>query len=71
MAALYWRLGRYPETEDYMKRALTIGERTLGPMHPELATALANYGMLLRATGRISQAVDVEARVRHIRPSTT
>ncbi len=33
---LYWNEGRYAEAEPLYQRALRIGEKTLGPEHPDL-----------------------------------
>jgi len=57
----------------HFKRRATIQERpaswegTLGPEHPELATSLENYAVLLRETGRREEAAEMEARAKAIR----
>ena len=38
LAELYRAQGRYAETEPLHKRALAIGEKALGPDHPDVAT---------------------------------
>ena len=44
------------EAEPLYRRALAITEKSLGPDHPNVATALNNLAGLLRATNRLSQA---------------
>ena len=56
LAALYRAQGRYAEAEPLYKRALAIGEKTLGPEHPEVATSLKNLRLLYRAQGRDAEA---------------
>lgn len=38
-----------------------------GPDHPDVATSLENYGVLLREVGRDAEAVEMEARAEAIR----
>ncbi len=44
------------EAEPLFERAIAIGEKTLGPEHPDLATRLNNLAELYRATGRYAEA---------------
>ena len=53
---LYQATGRYAEAEPLYQRAIAIGEKTLGPEHPDLATRLNNLARLYRATGRYAEA---------------
>lgn len=39
--------GRYAESDVLHVRIIEIGERNLGPNHPDLATMLANRALLL------------------------
>ncbi|HBL26924.1 MAG TPA: tetratricopeptide repeat-containing protein, partial [Acidobacteria bacterium] len=39
-----------------MRRALDIGEASLGKEHPTVATALNNLAQLLQATNRLAEA---------------
>ena len=48
--------GAYAEAEPLFKRALAIGEKALGPDHPDVATSLNNLAVLYRATGRYAEA---------------
>ena len=59
--------GRYAEAEPLYKRSLAIWEGALGPEHPNVATALENYSVLLRETGRYDEATEMEARAAAIR----
>jgi tetratricopeptide (TPR) repeat protein len=47
---------RYADAEWLKRRALAIGEATLRPNDPELATRLNNLAELLRATNRLPEA---------------
>jgi hypothetical protein len=47
---------RLGEAEPLYRRALAIGERSLGPDHPKVATDLNNLASLLRATNRLGEA---------------
>ncbi len=42
-------------------------EKALGPEHRHVAASLANYAVLLRATGRSDEATKMEARAKAIR----
>lgn len=67
LAEVYYLQGRYHLAEPYYQRSLATLEKTLGPAHPNLATALENYSALLRATGRVREAKEMEARAKTIR----
>lgn len=41
--------GKYVEADPLYLRAIEIGEKTLGPEHPDLATRLNNRAELLKA----------------------
>ena len=46
----------WAEAEPLYQRAIAIGEKTLGPDHPDLATWLNNLANLYQATGRYAEA---------------
>ena len=46
----------WAEAEPLFQRAIAIGEKDLGPEHPDLATGLNNLAELYRATGRYAEA---------------
>jgi tetratricopeptide (TPR) repeat protein len=50
------RLARFGEAEPLMRRALAINEKSFGPDHSEVATALNNLALLLRDTNRLGEA---------------
>jgi tetratricopeptide (TPR) repeat protein len=58
---------RYAEAEPLLKRALYIGERTLGEEHPAVATMLDNLALLYGATKRLAEAKLAYERVIAIR----
>ena len=47
---------RYTEAEGCVQRAIDIGEKTLGPEHPNLATRLNNLGSLYWKQGKYEEA---------------
>jgi len=49
------------------RRALSFGERVLGPAHPDVVMTLQHYAVLLRKLHRKAEARKVEARVRELR----
>jgi tetratricopeptide (TPR) repeat protein len=62
LALLYRATGRYAQAELLYQRALAIGEKTLGPEHPTIASMLNNLALLYRATGRYAQAEPLHQR---------
>jgi tetratricopeptide (TPR) repeat protein len=48
--------GKYDEAEPIMKQALTITETSLGPINPEVTTALSNLGEIYRRQKNYSEA---------------
>jgi tetratricopeptide (TPR) repeat protein len=63
----YNEAGRYSEAEPLNKRSLEIKERALGPEHPNIATVLENYAILLQKMDRVTEAAELEARAESIR----
>ncbi len=52
---LYYR-AQYGEAEPLYRRAISIGEKTLGPEHPNLATRLNNLAGLYQDQGKYAEA---------------
>ncbi len=67
LAELYRAQGKYAEAEPFFRRVLAILEKALGPEHPDVATTLENYAVLLRKTNRDAEAAKMEARAKTIR----
>ena len=67
LAAVYFAQGQYPKAEPLCKRALAIGEKALGPNHPDLVTSLENLAKLYRETNREKEAAELEKRAAAIR----
>ena len=67
LAGLYRAQGKYAEAEPLNQRALAIGEKALGPEHPNVAQVLENYAALLRNIGRDDEAEEMGARAQAIR----
>ncbi len=62
---------RYDDAEPYFRQTLDMFVRTGGSNrvdNPNLAELVADYGKLLRATGRDTEAVALEARIQSERP---
>ncbi len=55
--------GKYEEAEPLYKRSLEITEKSLGPDHPDVATALGNLAELYRQQGRYEEAEPLYKRV--------
>lgn len=53
---IFHKQKKYPQAEDYYKRALDIKNKVFGPNHKELIHILRNYANLLKKTGRESTA---------------
>ena len=66
LANLYVDQDRYRDAEPLYQRALKIQEH-LSPNHPEVATSLESYALLLRKLGRGLEADILEERARGIR----
>ena len=67
LATNYRDWGRHAEAEALYERALDIRLRALGAEHPVVADTLEAQAVLLRKTGRGSEAAAGEARARAIR----
>ena len=59
--------GRYREAQTLSERALTIGERALGPVHPTIALSLNNLAYAHWAQGRYAEALSLHERALAIR----
>jgi hypothetical protein len=59
-------LGRVKDAERDFRRCLSLQEAGLGPSSTEVALTLEAYALLLRATGRATDAAAMEARARAI-----
>jgi tetratricopeptide (TPR) repeat protein len=56
IALYHWSRAVWVEAEPLYQRAIAIGEKVLGPEHPDLAAWLNNLAELYRATGRYAEA---------------
>ena len=62
---------RYAEAEPLFRRALAIGEASLGPDHPSVATCLNNLASLLHVTNRVTKpSRSIGGRWRSMRRAT-
>jgi tetratricopeptide (TPR) repeat protein len=67
LALLYDGQRQYAKAEPLYQRALAIREKARGPEHPDMATCLENYAVLLRNMGRAEEAAPLDDRARAIR----
>ncbi|CAB1106625.1 unnamed protein product [Ectocarpus sp. CCAP 1310/34] len=59
--------GKYAEADPLYLRAIEIGEKMLGPDHPDLATRLNNRAWLLHSQGKHNEAIPRLERASSIR----
>jgi tetratricopeptide (TPR) repeat protein len=55
LSGLFYGKADYHEAEPLLRRSLAICEASLGPDHPDVATALNNLALLLRDTNRLGE----------------
>jgi len=67
LAGLHREQRQFDLAEPLYRRALVISEEALGQDHPDVATVLGNYAILLRNTGREEEAEPLETRAEAIR----
>jgi tetratricopeptide (TPR) repeat protein len=67
LAEHYLAQSRYAEAELLYQRLVIRDKVLLGPEHPNVATNLENYAVLLRETERVDDAEEMEARAKEIR----
>jgi TonB family protein len=63
MGVLKQESGDYPEAEELFRRALEIGERSLGPENPALVPALTRLASALVLSGKLEDAQKLAVRV--------
>jgi CHAT domain-containing protein/tetratricopeptide (TPR) repeat protein len=56
LAALFYYQSRYADAEPFYKRSLAIREKSLGPVHPDVATSLSNLAALYAKQSRYADA---------------
>ena len=71
LASLYDAQGKYAQAEPLYQRSLAIYEKALGPDHPDVATVLENYSLLLRKIGREAETTEMSSRAAAIRAKHT
>ena len=71
LGELYRRQRRLEDAERMFTRSLALKEEALGPDHPDVATTLANLGLVYLAEGRDEEAVPVLERALTIQQSAT
>ena len=54
--------GKYDEAKPLYDRAIAIGEKTLGPDHPDLAAKLNNLAVSLSDQGQHEEALEYSKR---------
>jgi tetratricopeptide (TPR) repeat protein len=66
LGELYFRQARYAEAERFLRDSFLLREKLLGPHHPELATSLKSYAIVLRKLNREPEAKQLEARAKDL-----
>jgi tetratricopeptide (TPR) repeat protein len=66
----YAQSGRPAEAEAVFKKSIAILEKTVGPMHPDLAKSLNNLAELYRTENRETEAEPLNQRILAIRERT-
>jgi len=66
LALLLFNKSLYRDAEPLMRRALQIGEDSLGPNHPNVAIQLSNLAQLLQDTSRLADAEPLMRRALQI-----
>lgn len=59
-------LGDYAASEALYERLVAVTEKAFGPEHPAVAATLMDFAVLLRKSGKVEQAVTLEARAQRI-----
>jgi serine/threonine-protein kinase len=70
LACLRRDAGDHERARALFERARGLQEEHQGPDHPSVAETLEEYGKLLRTTGQVAAAEEVEARARRIREAS-
>ncbi len=63
----FYEAGKYEQAIPLWRKALELGEREFGPVHPTTATLLNTLVALYRAQGRYAEADRLDARAKEIR----
>jgi len=58
-------MGKLPDAEKYYKKAIALLEQS--PNNQTLTIVLKNYATILRANGRLPEAVQVEAKIKNLK----
>ncbi len=62
LAGVYYSQGKYVEAESLLNQSLILVERTLGPDHPDVGTALDDLGEIYRIQGQYAKAEPIQKR---------
>ena len=71
LGGLFRAQGKYAEAEPLFRRAIEIGEKTLGKDHPDVAADYNNLALLLVDQGKYAEAEPVYRRAFEILRSRT
>jgi len=66
LGELAYEQGDLVVAEGYLRRAVDIREKSLGPMHPDLARSLNSLALTVAALGRNSEALETALRAENI-----
>ena len=55
---MYYKTGNYDKAKEVHEKALEIRERSLGPIHVDVAASLNNLGLVNYKTGNYDKAIE-------------
>lgn len=67
LSVIYFRAGRLAEAQSFAQQSVDLGEESLGPYHPRLASYLDNYAYILKHADHKKEAKEVQKRADAIR----
>jgi CHAT domain-containing protein/tetratricopeptide (TPR) repeat protein len=66
LGELAYEQGKLTASESYLRRTADIREKSLGPMHPDLAHSLNDLALTLAALGRRAESLEIALRAERI-----
>jgi hypothetical protein len=66
LAVIAFHRGAYGEAESLYSRALSIQSKAYPQGHPEFASTLSNYALMLKKTQRTQEAKQAEAQAKQM-----
>jgi CHAT domain-containing protein/tetratricopeptide (TPR) repeat protein len=66
LGELAYEQGDLPSSENYLRQAVDIREKSLGPMHPDLGRSLNDLALTLATSGRTAESLEIALRAERI-----